>query len=659
MEGVEIPSYFLCPISLELMRDPVTLRTGITYDRDSIERWIFDMKQSTCPVTKQPLEDRELTPNHTLRRLIQAWCTLNSSNGVDRIPTPRSPIDKAQIAKLLEDARLLQSRLGSLRELKMIVAESDRNRRCVEATPGVVDFLASVIVNYGSEGETSDASESATACDEALVVLRTLEISEEGLLDVFVKNGGITESLLMILRRSNCQSQSNAMLILNSLLGVIPPVRSIGIGGELFREIVNVVRDRISQQATKAGLHALVRLCSYGNNRVKAVEAGAVHALVELLLESSQKGVCELALAGLDCLCGCADGRGELVRHRAAIPAVSKKILRVSQLASEKAVRILHSVARHSATAAVLQEMVNVGVVSKLCLVLQVGCGGKMEEKAREILKLHSRVWKDSPCLSHLYKSAYPMRQEREPWNPSPSLASPIDEIEIDVGKHGASLEQVIHFTRGRGEEVGTGTVLDVFLSSSGPRRAPCATCTNESLESRGVMSSCLNCFLAGGVLYRFEYGVSPALFLAKARGGTCTLAVSDPSEMVIHRANYLQTNGFRCYSVFKTNCEDFAIYCKTGLLVAERGVVGQSGQAISIIGGPLAAVLSTPFRLITTNVYGMAVTAVGVYCASRYIADIGNRIDVVRIPAEELTAGLASGRVRIAEGGNHLTLPR
>ncbi|URE31237.1 hypothetical protein MUK42_03456 [Musa troglodytarum] len=136
-------------------------------------------------------------------------------------------------------------------------------------------------------------------------------------------------------------------------------------------------------------------------------------------------------------------------------------------------------------------------------------------------------------------------------------------------------------------------------------------------------------------------------------------LAASDPSEMVIHRAKYLLNNGFRCYSVFKTNCEDFAIYCKTGLLVAERGVVGQSGQAISIIGGPLAAALSTPFRLITTNVYGMAVTAVGVYCASRYIADISNRIDVVRVPVEELTAGLASGRVRVAEGGNHLALPQ
>ncbi|URE31238.1 hypothetical protein MUK42_03456 [Musa troglodytarum] len=45
--------------------------------------------------------------------------------------------------------------------------------------------------------------------------------------------------------------------------------------------------------------------------------------------------------------------------------------------------------------------------------------------------------------------------------------------------------DKVIHFTRGRGEEVGTGTVLDVFLSSSGPHRALCPTCTNQSLESR------------------------------------------------------------------------------------------------------------------------------------------------------------------------------
>nr|CAD1818018.1 unnamed protein product [Ananas comosus var. bracteatus] len=221
---------------------------------------------------------------------------------------------------------------------------------------------------------------------------------------------------------------------------------------------------------------------------------------------------------------------------------------------------------------------------------------------------------------------------------------------------------KVIHFTRGRGQEVGTGTVLDVLLTSSGPRRreTPCTNphCTTQRADSHGVASSCLDCFLAGGVLYRFEYAVSSAHFLAKARGGTCTLAASDPDEIVVQRANHLLTNGFRCYNVFKNNCEDFAIYCKTGLLVAEQGVVGQSGQAISIIGGPLAAVISTPFRLITTNVYGIAVTAVGVYCVSRYAADIGNRRDVVKLAVEDLTVGIASGRIRAVESAIQLAVP-
>lgn len=132
--------------------------------------------------------------------------------------------------------------------------------------------------------------------------------------------------------------------------------------------------------------------------------------------------------------------------------------------------------------------------------------------------------------------------------------------------------DKVIHFTR-RGQEVGTGTVLDLLLVSSGPTRshAPCPTCVPaEESECHGVVSSCLNCFLAGGILYCFEYAVSPALFLAKARGGTCTLAISDPDDDVIHRAKYLLDNGFGCYNVFKNNCEDFAIYCKTGLLGIE-----------------------------------------------------------------------------------------
>lgn len=161
-----------------------------------------------------------------------------------------------------------------------------------------------------------------------------------------------------------------------------------------------------------------------------------------------------------------------------------------------------------------------------------------------------------------------------------------------------------------------------------------------------------MNCFLSGGNLYRFEYNVNPVFFVAKARGGTCTLAVADADELVVHRANYLLENGFGCYSVFKNNCEDFAIFCKTGLLVVDQGAIGSGGQAAAIIGGPLAAILATPLRLVTTNICGMAASAVVMYCANRYAADIGSgmRKDVVKVSAEELTTRLSVGVLQAIE---------
>ncbi|XP_065019004.1 E3 ubiquitin-protein ligase PUB23-like [Musa acuminata AAA Group] len=410
MEGVEIPSYFLCPVSLQLMKDPVTLSTGITYDRDSIERWIFAARKTTCPVTNQTLPDCELTPNHTLRRLIQAWCTANADVGVERFPTPKAPVDKAQIEMLVGDAKLPQSQLGSLRKLRAFVSESERNKRCVEAATGAVDLLAS-IVDRNSSGEDIDddcLESTSAACDEALHILCSLRISEEGLRDLVAKNAGMVESLTTILRRSNYNSRAHATLLLNQILRVMSQDQLINLSDQLFQEIVSVIHDRISHQATKAALHVLVDACPRGRNRIKAANAGAVHVLVELLLEEPDRRVCELVLVAMDRLCGCAEGRAELVGHAAGIPVVSKKILRVSQVASERAVRVLHSVAMHSATPGLLQEMMQVGVVSKLCLVLQLDCNVKTKEQASEILRLHSRVWKTSPCLSPQFQVSYP-----------------------------------------------------------------------------------------------------------------------------------------------------------------------------------------------------------------------------------------------------------
>ncbi|KAJ0973123.1 hypothetical protein J5N97_021082 [Dioscorea zingiberensis] len=69
---MSIPLLFRCPISLDLFTDPVTLSTGQTYDRPSIEQWLARGNR-TCPVTMQRLHDTSLVPNHTLRHLIDQW----------------------------------------------------------------------------------------------------------------------------------------------------------------------------------------------------------------------------------------------------------------------------------------------------------------------------------------------------------------------------------------------------------------------------------------------------------------------------------------------------------------------------------------------------------------------------------------------------------
>lgn len=245
--------------------------------------------------------------------------------------------------------------------------------------------------------------------DTAVEILFHLKSSETHLKNLVTNESEIIDSLVMVLRTcGNYQSRAYATVVMKSILDLADPVQLITVKKELFVEVVNVLRDRISQQASKAALKLLLEVCPWGRNRIKAVEGGAVSVLIELLLGTSEKRFCELALVVLDQLCGCAEGRAELLKHGAGIAVVSKKILRVSHVASERAVRILSSVCRFSATRRVLQEMLSVGVVAKLCLVLQVDSSLKAKERAKEILKLHSRVWKSSNCIPAHLLSSYP-----------------------------------------------------------------------------------------------------------------------------------------------------------------------------------------------------------------------------------------------------------
>ncbi|KAK7336873.1 hypothetical protein VNO77_17424 [Canavalia gladiata] len=75
--GVLIPPYFRCPLSLELMSDPVIVASGQTYDRQSIQKWL-DHGLTVCPKTHQKLIHTILITNYTVKAMIVNWCEDNN-----------------------------------------------------------------------------------------------------------------------------------------------------------------------------------------------------------------------------------------------------------------------------------------------------------------------------------------------------------------------------------------------------------------------------------------------------------------------------------------------------------------------------------------------------------------------------------------------------
>lgn len=395
MTEIEVPSDFLCPISLQIMRDPVTISTGITYDRESIETWLLCCNNRpvvvlSCPVTKQALSGMDLTPNHTLRRVIQGWCNLNRRHGVEQIPTPKGEGDRGDVVKLILKEAVRgprSSRLECLKRLKSFVDESERNKVYLQNVESV-EFLASIL----NEDEDEEI-----IVEEAIEIISNINSPTTLLKHLLTQNSQLIDTLISIITITKTpKSRAATIAFLSSLYAISDQAHKTFTKDILFIQIIRALKDQI---ATKSTLQILLHLTPFGRNRIKAINNGAVFHLVELLLNSSGRES-ELAMAVLDRLCECAEGRAELLRHGGGMAVVSRKILRVSNLGNEKAVRIVYNVSKNNVgNFGVFEEMVEVGVVAKLCSMLQVCGSSKTKERIKEILHLLQCVFKGSKCV--------------------------------------------------------------------------------------------------------------------------------------------------------------------------------------------------------------------------------------------------------------------
>uniref|UniRef100_J3LG09 U-box domain-containing protein n=1 Tax=Oryza brachyantha TaxID=4533 RepID=J3LG09_ORYBR len=405
------PHLFLCPISMELMADPVTVSTGVTYDRRSIEEWLFVYGRTTCPATMQPLSNFDLTPNHTLKRVISSWLARGSpSSSSPSTSTLCSPIHElaAPLSQALEQERLLAA-LAELEETPFKVTKLKYMRACMAGdvamqsafvASGGVRVLGRVMAQALAESSAGGDFSSFTACEEAAAVLAVLPLSDEASVRIVLAPECI-RPVMALLQRGSAEARLHAMDILTKI--------SNSGGGEwtaggdiddVIKSLLELLSDEASTRLSSRALDVLLDVVERARGaRAKAVEVGAVHVLVELLADADDRHVTERILLLLKRLCKCPEGRLAFAEHDLSVAAVARTMLRVSELSTQLAVKVLWLVSVVASSEKVLEDMMLTGAVAKLLGLLHVESAPSTKQKTVRMVRIHGVIWRQYPCF--------------------------------------------------------------------------------------------------------------------------------------------------------------------------------------------------------------------------------------------------------------------
>lgn len=390
---VSVPEFFLCPITYEIMADPVTLDTGMTYDRASIEEWL-ENGNNTCPSTNRTLLSHNLIPNVTLQRAIRAWCAENQSSG--DVESVSKALDA--IAKCSDVAAFY----SAVRELYTAAQESGRTRRTLREE-GAIVVLCQALTHLGAViGPAEKGSSSwCKGLEYAIATIAMLHPSDDEDKQSLAVPGMVT-TLASVLAMGSTTAKINAAKVIHAVLSKTPEHDSglktlVGNHWGAMKGLLLLIRDDgLSAKETRLGLRCLLALLSTHWNRVVAINERAVHALVELIPRAENRSV-ELAFANLEVLANCAEGRESITKHPFAIPRIVEFLHGVSIEATERAVGTLFPVISFASNRSVINTALQAGAFTTLLMLMPSECSPRCKSKAREMLKLLNEKYESRP----------------------------------------------------------------------------------------------------------------------------------------------------------------------------------------------------------------------------------------------------------------------
>ncbi|KAG0467518.1 hypothetical protein HPP92_019098 [Vanilla planifolia] len=395
---VNIPDEFRCPITLDLMKEPVIVASGHTYDRSSISRWI-NSGHHTCPKSGQKLSHMALIPNYALKNLIEQWCKENNlpaavwqrsptATPVDHISETRSAVEAVRMTAEFLVGKLAMGSPETQRqaayELRLLAKTGMDNRRII-AEAGAIPFLVMLL-----------ASRDPRTQENAVTALLNLSIFDNN--KMLIMAAGAVDAIVDVLRAGAVmEARENAAATIFSLAMTDEGKATIGKRPEAVVALVALLREGTTSGKRDAAT-ALLYLSMHDTNKPAVVAAGAVPVLVELLMDE-KAGITDEALSVLALLCSCEEGMREIGESRAVLAILVDLMRFGSPKGKENSIAVLLGLCKDGGVDMGRRLLMNARSVPSLQSLAANG-SPKARRKADALLRLLNRICSNSNHVS-------------------------------------------------------------------------------------------------------------------------------------------------------------------------------------------------------------------------------------------------------------------
>ncbi|KAG2592624.1 U-box domain-containing protein 16-like [Panicum virgatum] len=350
------PPDFRCPITLDIMREPVVVASGQTYDREPIARW-FDSGRSTCPKTGQVLTNLELVPNKALKNLIAKWCRENgvameSSEASKSEPAQAVSANKAAMEAARMTASFLVKKLSIsfspnaanrvVHEIRLL-SKSGNDCRAFVGEAGAVPLLVPLLY-----------SEDAGLQLNAVTALLNLSILEANKKRIMHAEGAVEALGHILSSGATWRAKENAAAAVLSLSSVHTYRRRLGRNLSIVEKLVHLVRTGPTS-TKKDALAALLSLAGERENVGKLVDAGVAQVALSAVSEEETAAAVLAALAKRG-------GAEAIVGMDGAVARLVAEMRRGTEWGRENATAALVLLCRRLGARAVTQVMAVPGV---------------------------------------------------------------------------------------------------------------------------------------------------------------------------------------------------------------------------------------------------------------------------------------------------------